>query len=287
MKEISLMYQKVTLVLVFIIIAMASEAQKNVLGALWKDSAVTIDGNPVDWDQPFRYYDSKAKIQYSVVNDTHDLYICLKTMDDKAQMKMLRPGMEVSVDPSGKKKETCAIRYPLPNDTKLEWVQDGNEPEQQHLERPDLKRLKLDYSVADKKMKLTGFKNIPGDIMSVENKYGIQVAIGWDKDDVLTYEIKIPFSTFYKESLSAVDTLKPIIIGVKINGFDVPQQISNGSIADPRYPTQGCVIRVMVIKCSSRVMVWARVVKNMTMTMGLDQRNVGPSDGSDAYETGI
>ena len=233
------MYHKVIILSLLIVITLTGSAQKNALSSLWRDSAIVVNGDPTDWDQPFRYYDSKAKIQYSVVNDTHDLYICLKTMDDKAQMKLLRTGTDIWLDASGKKKETSVIHFPLPNETKLEWVQDGNEPEQQHLERPDLKKLKLDYSVSEKRMKLTGFKNIPGDIMEVENKYGIQLAIGWDKDDVLTYELKIPFSTFYKDVLTADDTLKPISIGVKVNGFDVPQQISNGSVADPSVSNSG------------------------------------------------
>ncbi|MCW3124941.1 MAG: hypothetical protein JWO03_599 [Bacteroidetes bacterium] len=233
------MHNKLPLFTLLLLVALAGHAQKNVLNAVWRDSTIVINGNPNDWDQPFRYYDSKAKIQYSVVNDASNLYISLKTMDDKAQMKILRTGMEVWLDTSGKKKEITVVRYPLPGDTKLEWIQDPSEPERSQLERPDLKRMKMDYALSEKRMKLTGFKNIPTTVMPVENSYGIEVAIGWDKDDVFTYELKLPFSTFYKEKLVAADTLKPLTIGVKVGSFDVPQQISNGSVTDPSASNTG------------------------------------------------
>ena len=239
MKERSPMYHKITLLAFIVFTAWSTYAQKNALNSLWRDSNIVINGDPTDWDQPFRYYDSKARIQYSVANDATNLYICLKTMDEKAQMKMLRTGMDVWIDTSGKKKETSMIRYPLANDPKLEWIQDPSEPDQQHLERPDLKKMKMDYSLSDKRMKLVGFKNIPNEQMLIENKYGIQLAIGWDKDDIFTYEMKVPFRTFYKEAINAADTLRPITIGVKVNGFDVPQQISNGSVADPSMSNSG------------------------------------------------
>jgi hypothetical protein len=240
MKEIKTMYNKLTLLVLFAIVTLSAYAQKNAaLNSLWRDSNIVINGDASDWDQPFRYYDSKSKFQYCVVNDASNMYICFKTMDDKTEMKMLRAGTEVWIDTTGKKKETTVIRFPLSNDSRLEWIQDPEEPERQQLERPDIKKMKLDYSTSDKVMKLTGFKDIPATKMPVENKYGIQLAIGWDKNDFLTYELKIPFSTFYKESISASDTLHPISIGIKVGGFDVPQQISNGSVTDPSTSNSG------------------------------------------------
>lgn len=233
------MHHKLTLFAIFIFYALMSQAQKNTLSSLWRDSVITINGNPNDWDQPFRYYDSKARIQYSVVNDATNLYISLKTMDDKAEMKILRTGMEVTLNATGKKKELATVQYPLPGDTKLQWIQDPADAEHQQLERPDLKRLKEEYALSEKKMKLVGFKDIPAEIIPIENQYGIEIAIGWDKDNIFTYELKVPFKIFYKEALAAADTLQPISIEVKVNSFDVPQQINTGGMTDPSVSNSG------------------------------------------------
>jgi hypothetical protein len=233
------MHQKLTLFALLIFSSLVTHAQKIVLSSLWRDSVIVINGNPNDWDQPFRYYDSKARIQYSVVNDATNLYISLKTMDEKAEMKILRTGMEVSLNATGKKKESATIQYPQPGDTKLQWIQDPADPEHQQLEHPDIKRLREEYALSEKRMKLVGFKDIPADIMPIENKYGIEIAIGGDKDNIFTYELKVPLKTFYKESISASDTLKPISIDVKVNSFDVPQQINTGGMTDPSVSNSG------------------------------------------------
>ena len=70
-----------------------SYAQKMVLNSMWRDSVISIDGSLADWDQPFRYFDSKSKLQYSIVNDDKYIYISVKTNDDKAMMKVMRAGM--------------------------------------------------------------------------------------------------------------------------------------------------------------------------------------------------
>lgn len=216
-----------------------SQAQKIVLNSLWRDSNIVINGDPYDWQEPLSYYDSKAKIQYQVANDDTALYIILKTMDYKAQAKILRPGMDILLDTLGKKKSTSVLMYPLPGETKLQWITDPGEPDRQELEHPDLKTLRTEYELSDKRIKYLDLRGLPKTAELVNTNSPIAVAIGWDRDNVLTYEARIPFRTFYHDQLTAADAKKVIGITVKVHPFDVPQPIQNGSMTDPSVSNSG------------------------------------------------
>ena len=220
---------KITVLFILsLIIASAGNAQKYVLNSAWRDSTIKIDGNLADWDQPFPYFDSKAKLQYSVVNDAQYIYISIKTSDPKAQMKIMRAGMDISFDVTGKKKEVCTIHYPLKSNPKLDINQNPDEIDQQIIEKPDVRKMQLDWSVATRDIHTQGFKGIPATVTEADSgKYGISAAISWDRSDAMTYEIRVPFSAFYKEALTAADTLKPITVNIKAYAMDLPLMPAN------------------------------------------------------------
>lgn len=214
-------------------------AQKIVLNSLWRDSNIVINGDPYDWQEPLSYYDSKAKIQYQVANDDTALYIILKTMDYKAQAKILRAGMDVVLDTMGKKKSAAVLLYPLPGETKLQWIADPAEPDRQELEHPDLKTLRSEYELSDKRIRYADMAGLPKTIELANTNSPIAVAISWDRDNILTYEARIPFRTFYHDKLTVADAKKVIGITVKVHAFDVPQPIQNGSMTDPSVSNSG------------------------------------------------
>ncbi len=205
-----------------------SHAQKFILSSVWRDSVIVIDGDAADWDQPFPYFDSKSKLQYSVVNDAKYIYVSIKTNDSKAQMKIMRAGMDVWFDVTGKKKEVATVHFPLRNESKLDINPDPNEMDQQVVEKPDIRKMKLDWSGSNKDIHTQGFKNIPAALTQADTaKYDIRVAINWDRNDAMTYELRVPLAAFYKEVLTAPDTLKPITIGIKAYAMDLPMIPSN------------------------------------------------------------
>jgi len=233
---------KRTILLSLLILAATSftYAQKMVLSSVWRDSVIAIDGNLADWDQPFRYFDSKSKLQYSIVNDDKYIYISVKTNDEKAEMKIMRAGMEVWFDVTGKKKDIATVRFPIRTDSKLDMTTDPMAPEQQIVERPDVKKMKVDWNESTKEVHTQGFKNVPAKWFTETDsgRYGIQVAVSWDRYDAMTYELRVPFSAFYKDSLAASDTLHPISIGIKANAMDLPMIPSNTG-ADVTGPAGG------------------------------------------------
>jgi hypothetical protein len=198
-------------------------AQKFILGSEWRDSVITIDGSAVDWDQPFRYFDSKSKLQYSVVNDAKYIYVSIKTNDPKAQMKIMRAGMDVWFDVTGKKKDIGTVHFPLKTNPKLDINPDPADMEQQVVEKPDVAKLKLEWSSTIKDIHTQGFKNLPAVIADGDSgRHGIEAAVSWDRSEEMTYELKVPFSAFYKDELTGADTVHPITIGIKVYAMDLP-----------------------------------------------------------------
>jgi hypothetical protein len=217
------MNKRIVLLALCIIIASVGSAQKYVLNSAWRDSIIVIDGNPTDWEQPFPYFDSKAKLQYSVVNDAQYVYISIKTNDPKAQMKIMRAGMDITFDVTGKKKEVSTIHYPLKSNPKLDITQNPDELDQQTVEKPDIRKMQLEWSMSTRDIHTQGFKGIPTVVTEADSgKYGIRAAINWDRGDAMTFEIRVPFSAFFKEALTAADTLKPITVTIKANAMDLP-----------------------------------------------------------------
>jgi len=220
----------VLLTLLYLFTISICHAQKFVLNSDWRDSVIVIDGSPMDWDQPFRYFDSKTKLQYSVVNDDKYIYVSVKTNDPKAQMKVMRAGMDVTFDVTGKKKDQATVHFPLKTNPKLDMNPDPMETDQQIVEKPDVKKMKLDWDESTKEVRTQGLKNVPASFTVADSsKYGIAVAINWDRYDAMTYELKVPFSAFYKDALTASDTLKPITIGIKAYAMDIPMVPTNAA----------------------------------------------------------
>jgi hypothetical protein len=213
-----------------LLIASLGHAQKFILSSDWRDSVITIDGSPIDWDQPFRYFDSKSKLQYSVVNDAKYIYVSIKTNDPKAQMKIMRAGMDVSFDAGGKKKDIGTVHFPIKTNPKLDVNSDPADMEQQVVEKPDVVKMKADWSISSRDIHTQGFKNLPAVITEADSgKYGIEAAISWDRSESMTYELRLPFSAFYKDELTGADTVHPITISIKAYAMDLPLIPSNAA----------------------------------------------------------
>ena len=217
------MNNRILLLVLLLLTTSLGHAQKFILSSLWRDSVITVDGSPADWDQPFRYFDSKSKLQYSVVNDAKYIYVSVKTNDPKAEMKIMRAGMDVWFDVGGKKKDIGTVRFPVKVNPKLEVNSDPTDMEQQVVEKPDVVKMKADWSSTVKDIHTQGFKNIPAVIAEADSgKYGIQAAISWGRGEDMTYELRVPFSAFYKDELTGADTVRPITIGIKAYAMDLP-----------------------------------------------------------------
>ncbi len=78
----------------------------------WNGQAITIDGQYSDWTAPLEYFDQPS-MYMGFRNDADNLYIMVKTVDRRAQIKVLRLGLTVWFDPPDGKGKAWGVHYPL------------------------------------------------------------------------------------------------------------------------------------------------------------------------------
>ncbi len=183
----------------------------------WAGSGITIDGNPAEWPQPFRYYDGATKLQFSLANDTANLYICLKLTDEQAESRLFKTGLNIWIDPKGKKKESMGIVFPIKSERNPGEAEshrysstDEMDPRVQHS---NIGRLKQHVFMDQTTLRVKGFIGLPEQTLPLKNNVGIDVSFNWDTLDILTLEYKIPMILVLGHSLTAADTLKPVGVG--------------------------------------------------------------------------
>ena len=227
------------LLLLFFVASCGSsgKANKKRLPGIWQEQPITVDGNNADWPSPYPEYDSKAMLGYAVSNDKDNLYITVETGDAATQLKILRGGLTVWINKTGKKGEEVAINYPIPAyATKAErenkdkkssdeyWLKEQNKSAPMQKRMLEL-REKVKKALGDvKEYSLQGFKgcNLQFPMDSL-NSCGITVRVDVDKDDELIWEAKIPFKAFYyKAVIDRVDKGKPVSVCFETTGFKNP-----------------------------------------------------------------
>jgi len=201
----------------------------------WQAASTATDGKPDEWKLPLKFYDQESKLNYDISNDKTNLYVIFKITDEFTKAKALRSGIQFAIDVNGKKAFPVTINYTFPLEHTLplpgEMV---NNPETQEEVRMQ-ERLHFSQIM----LNLSGFKApVKEGLLSLKNEYGIHGAFDIDKNDILYYELKIPFATFYKETITAEDTLAPFNFQITLQAMQPPDRSSaflkDDQTADPQ-----------------------------------------------------
>ncbi|WEA03932.1 hypothetical protein [Mucilaginibacter sp. SJ] len=198
--------------------ALHSAAQSTQNNLLAPPANINIDGDLKDWGDSLRYYNEEKKLNYALANDKDYLYAAIRVSDRLDKMKVLNAGITLSIDPKGKKKDSFMLTFPLAApDEKPEFARPKDDNgEITQADRDELMReriTKLRY------IKVVGFKDIEGDMITTSNTYGIKTAINYDVNGDLVYEAAIPLGFFHAGS----DAFKSEwAFNFKINGFQRP-----------------------------------------------------------------
>ncbi|MFB0498552.1 hypothetical protein ABID99_004789 [Mucilaginibacter sp. OAE612] len=185
---------------------------------------INIDGDLKDWGDSLRYYNEEKKLNYALANDKDYLYAAIRISDRLDKMKVLNAGITLSIDPKGKKKDSFMLTFPLAApDEKPEFARPKDDNgEITQADRDELMReriTKLRY------IKVIGFKDIDGDMITTSNTYGIKTAINYDANGDLVYEAAIPLRFFHAGN----DAFKnEWAFNFKINGFQRPAGTGGG-----------------------------------------------------------
>jgi len=214
--------------IVFFLVSLVSCAPAVISQLSWQTTPVVVDGKLSEWQAPLRFYDTETKLNYVVSNDKENLYICIRAADEKSQLKIMRAGMQIWIDTSGKKNKQVGISFPLSAKTRTN--EDGeSHTEFKKGEKPNVDKWHKKIVDESNEMFLTGFKPPLNGLTARQNTSGLNVSVNWDANNIMIYEAVIPFGTFYKPALLAKDSLKTFGFSIVVNGITAPESNSNNS----------------------------------------------------------
>jgi hypothetical protein len=150
--------------------------------------------------EPLRFYDPNTRLQYSLYNDSVNIYCYIKATEKMAQLKIIRTGILLKIDTLGKKKYQKTILYPIIA------KKDKNVLSKEKDWDVFVSRFSYDHSY----MTTTGFVHSSIDEEPIKNDYGISVSIAWDKYENLLYKAVIPISQIFTNRKITADSTQLI-----------------------------------------------------------------------------
>ncbi len=195
------------------------------------------DGKADEWQQTSIQTDKDTKLSYAIHNDAKGIQILIKGGDLMLQSKLLMGGMQIFIDPSGKKNKTIGVNYPLPGkferpqferrtltsgDTslrrRLSDTSFRNRSDSGRRGQFNIKKMR-DRTLAQKKeLELYGFNDESNGLSDIKES-PVKVAINYDEKDSMVYEISIPYNIFTK----APEAGNKISIGFVLRGMQMPE----------------------------------------------------------------
>lgn len=184
---------------------------------------IVIDGDIKEWGDSLRYYNAEKQLNFAIANDKDNLYMAIRISDRSEQFRILRSGITFSVDTKGKKKESFSLTFPLnvQSSTPTFDMRGENPADITQQDRDELMRERL---TTLRGIKVVGFKEIEGDMITTSNTYGIQAAINYDANGELVCEAAIPLKFFHADEIAKNEWA----FNFKINGFKRPAGNAGG-----------------------------------------------------------
>ncbi|WP_201978190.1 hypothetical protein [Hymenobacter rubidus] len=198
----------------------------------------TIDGQAADWTDSLRY-DPGSKLQYQVLNDGRMVYVRLKAADPATQAKIVRLGLTVWLDTTGRNQHQFGVHYPLGNLQAGRGAGgEGNSPRPDNpdasgTDRQASRRARLTQALADmREMELLNYKGSKEPTLTdAQSQLGVKAAIGLNEQEDLIYELAVPMRLLYRK-LPALATGQSAVVGVSVAGgkFTMPSQGGGGGM---------------------------------------------------------
>lgn len=146
----------------------------------WRTQDLTVDGNRQDWEGALVPAD-KEKMAVGLMNDGDDLFACLVVDDREVQASIMRRGLIVWFDATGKKDKTFGIHFPLSRFSLGPPVLPRSGPEEPQR----------DFGSLPTEMEILGPGKDDRQRLPLDQARGIDLNINRD-NGVLIYEIRIP-----------------------------------------------------------------------------------------------
>lgn len=187
------------------------------------DKPVTIDGIATEWSLPFPYNDKESGISWSAMNDSQYLYICVQSVDQALQQKMMRAGMYVMLSTGGKNKIKATVNFPLKSSSPGQQTRPTDN--EGRIDRSQMRQVFIESS---KEMKLKGFALTNGTVPNV-SETGISAAFSWEAQFLMTYELRLPLTELFGESFNPQNLETALAIRIVVNPLPQPTQQGGGT----------------------------------------------------------
>ncbi len=186
-----------------------------------------VDGNTNEWKTDKFELDKETGIAFSVDHDANNLYLAVSVQNQRTQIKLMSQGMNLYIDKKGKKKEGTGIEFPIKRENGGFSGLGGGRTrgDNQNGGPPDPKEIKERLASTMIFLKTFGMEDQEDKQQLIVMENGVNVAFDWDTNNTLHIEYQIPIRFIgTKTALNG----KPLGIGWKINGMDIPQASGNG-----------------------------------------------------------
>lgn len=184
-------------ILQFLFISAAAAQSKTKANTLQPPPAdIKIDGSLKEWGDSLRYYNPEKKLYYTLANDKDNVYMAIRINDREEQARILGAGLTLGINTKGKKSNTYTITFPVVEhkDGGAAWM--GAHRTNTDITQADRDELMRERLTKLRDIKVSGFKDIEGDMITTTNTYGIKTAIDYDDNGYLIYEAAIPLKLF-------------------------------------------------------------------------------------------
>jgi hypothetical protein len=209
--------KKVIIVLpVFFTLALNLPAQSDVSKARWKTQEIIIDGNDNEWVKPLNFYDDKSGIMFAISNDAQNLYLCFTSTDEYKMRKLMSAGWSIKLT-SGEKKKKFSTDLTFPGVNVMGMGKKGaaSNSEKKAVGNNLIRTYRSELPAILTK----GFRSNQTEV-KLNDRNGIDIAVGADSTQHIVYELDIPLKELYEENQIHLDEL--ITLNVKVNALDRP-----------------------------------------------------------------
>jgi hypothetical protein len=172
--------------------------------SVWSERAVVVDGRYSEWTAPLQYFD-RPSMYMGFRNDRDNLYIMIKTVDRRAQIKVLRLGLTVWFDPPDPKGKVWGVHYPLGMEHPGISIRGVEAPgELSDVQRKQVAEMLGGFEIREKGVEAgVRVRTQAAD----SSGYGVQAAVR-DTSDVIVYELKVPLRGDGRSPYAAIPDAK-------------------------------------------------------------------------------
>ncbi len=193
----------------------------------WQDNPEQTGSTPRQWI-PDATTDRAAAVSYAISNDDENVYFFMRTSDRANQMKMLRRGVVLSLDTTGRSEEHISIRYPYFEED-FQPPAASNRPADGTGTQQSARAVAVNESLDNmRQMHVAGFVDHPNGVIPSENPRGVRVRMRMDDDEQLYYWAIVPISAFLTKMEGQGDDSGKLALQVSLLGLEMPQMGAGG-----------------------------------------------------------